>query len=97
MRERRHDRPNAIALPERASTACESRLEEIRQTPIQQPPVGLLADAMTLILEGEEVIGDPRGLQGPADHRQVLRRDIGIAHALDDEQLALDSVDEMDG
>src|SRR5215471_1209842 len=67
------------------------------ESPVEHPPVGLLADAMTLVVEGEDVIGNARALQGPAHYRQILRRHIRIAHALHDQQPASDPVDEMDG
>ena len=52
---------------------------------------------MALVLEGQHLMGDLRPLPGAAHRGQILRRHIGIAHALDDQQPALDVVDEMDG
>ena len=64
--------------------AGESGGEEVRQAAVEQTPVGPLADAMAFVLEGQHLMGHPGRFQSALHDGQILRRHIGIAHALDD-------------
>jgi hypothetical protein len=70
--------------------------EELDQAQIEGLLVCGTRDPMPLVLEHQQFIGDTGALQSRSHGADVLRGDVGIAPALDDQELALNIVYKVD-
>src|SRR3712207_8757351 len=78
-----------------AATFSEGHFEEVRQAWVEDLQVPRAGDAVSLVLEGEQLVGDAEFTQNLRDGLDVIRGDVRVLEALHDKEPPPDVLHEV--